>query len=107
MSEQEEIRNEFQRMLMVELSPGVSRDDLLRQLAVAVSGLLEQNADAFFQLMYRLDISEQRLNEALKDKLHAVDKIASLIYERQIQKLHYRRQSPEIDPDDDDLRWVK
>jgi len=77
----------------------------MTQLELVVSKLLQQNADKFFELMYRLDISEKKLNEALANNEDAVSKLAELVYERQQQKVISRKQFPKKDVDDINLQW--
>ena len=67
----------------------ISEAAILERLAARVVQLIEGDSERFFQLMYRLDISEKKLNEALLH-LDAPEKIARLIYDRQVQKIHSR-----------------
>ncbi len=83
----------------------VSEETILRLLEARVSAILAQGAEPFYRLMYRLDISERKIN-ALHGEPDAPAKIARLIYERQLQKIQSRRahraKSDETDPD---LAW--
>lgn len=90
----------------LQLPPMLSEEALLQLLADRVAAIIKQGAEPFYQLMYRLDISEKKLNEVLHDA-DAVNKIARLIYERQLQKVQSRLQNKPKRADDDDatLRW--
>lgn len=77
--------------------------DILRQ---KVSELLQKDAESFFQLMYRLDIPEAKVTAALQDKDFAIDKLAHLIYTRQMEKAssraNFRKQQ---NAKNDELEW--
>ena len=83
----------------------ISEEVLLQMLAQKITEILQQGPEAFFQLMYRLDISERKLNEVIGND-DAAEKIARLVYDRQLGKIqsrHANRQNPgNIDPD---LEW--
>ncbi len=83
----------------------ISEEELLRLLAERILVIIQQGPDAFFQLMYRLDISEKKLNEVLGSD-GAAEKIARLVYNRQLEKIKSRfanRQDPgDVDPE---LKW--
>ena len=77
---------------------------LMNALTARVIYLLEREAEAFFQLMYRLDIPERQLQEAFG----AADPpaaIAQLIYDRQLEKAARRAATPARKEDDNDLHW--
>ncbi len=89
----------------VELSQMISKEEILRKIAARVVELIEEGADHFIQLMYRLDISEKKLHGVLGEEDFA-EQIAELIYNRQVQKIHSREmfKSTPVDPDPD-LKW--
>ncbi len=83
----------------------LSEEALLKLLADRVVDYLEKGPDAFYQLMYRIDISEKKLNSIIGDK-DVAHKIARLIYDRQVQKLQSRRAHKAQRTDDDpELKW--
>lgn len=87
------------------LPPTLSEEAILKLLADRVVLLIERGPDAFYQLMYRLDISEKKLNAILGDE-HMAAKIAWLIYERQLQKIESRRKNKSERTDtDQELKW--
>jgi non-ribosomal peptide synthetase component F len=83
-----------------------TKEDILAALAQRISALLMQDVVGFIQLMYRLDIPEDRLESAL-EAADASSLIAQLVWDRQIQKSILRRnaQPRAASEDDDDLNW--
>lgn len=83
----------------------ITAEAIIEQLAIRVAQLIDKGPDAFFQMMYRLDISERKLN-ALRGQPDMALGIATLIYERQLQKIksreHFRQHNNDTDPD---LKW--
>ena len=87
------------------LSGNLSEEALLQLLADRVATLLERGAEPFFQLMYRLDISEKKLNAVLAED-NVPQKIARLIYDRQLQKIKSRLSNRmDIEDHDPELKW--
>lgn len=80
-------------------------EKIIGELEKKISVMLQGKPDAFFQLMYRLDVSEKKLMLAMKDKGNAVRKIAVLIFERQSGKLKTRRNTKKVFPAEKDLAW--
>jgi aspartate/glutamate racemase len=89
----------------ISLPDALSEEAILKLLADRVVLILERGAETFFQLMYRLDISEKKLNAVLEDDDVAA-KIARLIYDRQLQKIKSRHEHRmKQENDDPELRW--
>jgi hypothetical protein len=89
----------------ISLSNHISEEEILKQLALRIAQLIEQDLDAFVQLMYRLDISEKKLHGVMGEE-YVAEKIARLIYDRQLQKIHSRaRYSQKPSSEDSDLQW--
>jgi aspartate/glutamate racemase len=82
----------------------VSEEQILAQLTRRVIVLLERGPESFFQLMYRLDISEKKLNAVMNEE-DVAERIARLIYERQMQKIHSRHTNKKSEPYDPELSW--
>ncbi len=100
-----QISGAIQQELGLQLPGMVTEEELLKMLALKIKALLERDTEAFFQLMYRLDIQEYKLYDAMNtgDAPHA---IAHLIYLRQIEKAQSRRDnSPGYNDEDADLKW--
>lgn len=83
----------------------MSEEAILKLLAEKIVPIIQKGPDAFFQLMYRLDISEKKLTAILHEK-DVAHKIARLIYDRQLQKIKSRLENKTKPEDDDpDLKW--
>ena len=97
--------NALQNEWGITLGDRVSEEEILKQLALRIAQLIEQDVDAFVQLMYRLDIAEKKLHGVMGEEFVA-EKIARLIYDRQLQKIESRAiYSKKAANDDPDLRW--
>lgn len=95
----------FQKEWGIALPEIISEEAILQALEQAVISQLQKGAETFFQLMYRLDISEQKVNAALQTS-NAPAVIARLIYDRQLQKIQSRIQHKANDSEEDaELRW--
>jgi len=71
-----------------------SENDLANHLAIYINELIDKDFNKLINLLYRIDISEQKLKIALQneDKTISSSKtIAKLIIERQLQKLEFRK----------------
>ncbi|MBN8670926.1 MAG: hypothetical protein J0L80_09585 [Chitinophagales bacterium] len=82
----------------------VSEQEIIEKLALQVGAIAAKGPDAFFQLMYRLDIAEKKLTAAMIDKQAAIE-IAKLIYNRQLQKVRSRAYYKKDSNNDDELGW--
>ena len=83
----------------------LSEEAILKLLAGRIVTILERGPETFFQLMYRLDISEKKLNAVMQDEDVAA-KIARLIYDRQLQKIQSRIANRKTsESDDPELKW--
>ena len=89
----------------LELPDTLSEEALLQLLADRIVTILERGAETFYQLMYRLDIPEKKLNAILGDE-NVPAKIARLIYDRQLQKIKSRHENRMTrDNRDPELQW--
>jgi hypothetical protein len=87
-----ELQNEWQlfpEAFKPVASETISEATILQKLELRVLQLIAQGPDSFFQLMYRLDVSEKKLAEVMHDE-KAGAKIAELIYRRQLEKITSR-----------------
>lgn len=83
----------------------ISEATILGKLAQRVVILIEKGPDAFYQLMYRLDISEKKLN-SVSHQPDAAEQIARLIYDRQLQKIQSRKlYKTDNTETDKDMKW--
>ena len=89
----------------ITLPESYSEENILKLLADRVVQVLERGPETFFQLMYRLDISEKKLTSVLQDD-DVAHKIARLIYDRQLQKVRSRQSSKKTSENEDpELKW--
>jgi len=89
----------------LQLPDTLSEEAILRLLADRIVTILERGPETFFQLMYRLDISEKKLNAVMQEEDVAA-KIARLIYDRQLQKIQSRFANRKAtESDDPELKW--
>lgn len=89
----------------LQLPDMLSEEAILKLLADRIVTILEHGPETFFQLMYRLDIPEKKLNAVLQDDDVAM-KIARLIYDRQLQKIQSRLTNKvKRESDDPELKW--
>lgn len=67
--------------------------ELLEKLSFAVAHLLQTNTQKLFGILYRHDINENLLRQALlaDDSRQIAENIAKLVLEREKQKLEFRR----------------
>jgi hypothetical protein len=102
------VENETALMLQQQwdlaLPDHVSEEAILEQLARRVAHMLDGNPEDFFQLMYRLDISEKKLHGVMLEDDVAMH-IARLIYDRQMQKIKSRHDNPATTDVDPELQW--
>lgn len=77
------------------------------ELADKINALIQQDFGALVQLLYRIDVSEDKLRRMLADNSgeDAGRLIARLIMERQRQKLESRRQYRQDHGADDEEKW--
>ena len=85
--------------------PDFSR--LRTELAAHIDRLIQADFDKLIQLLYRLDINENKLRFLLKERVgdDAALIVADLVIERQLQKLESRKMFRQPPPDDEEDRW--
>ena len=90
----EELMNKLISHEFPEVLEKYSAEYLENNLAVFINELIDKDFNKLVNLLYRIDISEQKLKIALQneDKTISSSKtIAKLIIERQLQKLEFRK----------------
>ncbi len=91
----EDILNQLTSNNLAKVFENYSENDLENKLAVYINELIDNDFNRLVNLLYRIDINEEKLKSALKneDKNDSSGKtIAKLILERQLQKLKFREQ---------------
>lgn len=103
----EQVLQGLQKEWGVTLPETVSEAEILAILELRVAEILQRGPDDFFQLMYRLDVSEHKLNNAMYVSEKPAADIARLIYNRQLQKIQARMafRSQQVTEEDEDLLW--
>lgn len=76
-------------------------------LAVKVNQLITNDFTQLIQLLYKIDVNELKLKRFLKENsaIDAADIIATLIIERQLQKIHSRKQFREDNNFNSEEKW--
>ena len=93
--------------LALELPSKINADELRQQLAVYINDLVIHDFQKLVSVLYRIDISELRLKQLLKDNpdREASLLIADLIIERQLQKIKSRKEYKSDNTISDDEKW--
>jgi hypothetical protein len=85
-----------------------SQEEQLKMLEAEVNRLLVQDFDRLVAILYRVDVSEHKLKQLLKEKPDedAARIIVMLLIERQGEKIKTRQEfRTDIDHIDDNERW--
>ena len=84
-----------------------SEEEICAKLSQRLELIYRQDIEAFYALLYRLDISEQKVAAAMREE-RPMSIIARLIYQRQTEKARLRKQfsrNNSTTGDDPDLKW--
>ena len=71
------------------VSESENEEEMIQMIAQRVNEMMETEIDLLFSYLYRLDVSESKVNAILvkQDGQHAILSIARLIWERQKERL--------------------
>lgn len=85
----------------------LSNNNVFNELTDCINDLINKDFSQLIQVLYRLDVSEEKLKTILKEKPEedAGQIIATLIIERQTKKLQARMQEKEGPDNDSEERW--
>ncbi|HUC81594.1 MAG TPA: hypothetical protein VMR70_11800 [Flavisolibacter sp.] len=85
----------------------VDREKLRTELAAYINELITHQFDQLLQLLYRVDVSEQKLKNVLRENSDedAGLLLADLLLKRQEEKLAARRSFPPANDVSDEERW--
>lgn len=85
---------QLRQSLQLPVSETIREEELLEALTQRVNQLLDTDFQALVQLLYRLDVPEEKLKQLLRQNPYtdAARIIASLILQRQQQKIESREQ---------------
>jgi hypothetical protein len=83
-----------------------SKEEIIQALAKRIDEMLSDDPMGFLQIMYRLDISEPALDQAMEAE-NASMLIAGLVWDRQTQKQAFRQSNPYTGKkvEDEELEW--
>lgn len=100
-----QLAQEIAKQYELVLPETIDEENLLLLLEQKVIEWIQSGAEEFFQMLYRLDISEKKIKEVLHYE-DIAKQIARLIYERQIQKYNSRlKNKTNAEEKDKDLLW--
>src|SRR5436190_12765501 len=90
----EQLVKEINKSMAIILPDETSLDELEIQLSAYINQLIQTDFQKLITLLYRIDVSEPKLKELLKQnpEEEAGRIIAALIIERQVQKIKTRQQ---------------
>src|SRR5215831_2803948 len=103
----EQLQREIIQTISADLLPQTSLSVFKEKLAGYVNELINHDFDKLVHILYRLDVSEQKLKTTLaSSSIDAGLLIAQMIIERQLQKIQsreqFRRQNSNIS---DEEKW--
>ncbi len=93
--------------LQLQLPETITAEKLQQELAAFVNNLINTNFEKLVSLLYRIDVSEIKLKELLKNNedKNAGEIIAALIIERQQQKIKSRQEFGRDDDISEEEKW--
>lgn len=95
----------FPEDLILKEEDYLSEEDFKKALATRIDYMLQYKKEVFFQWLYKIDVYESKLKIAMKE-VDASYAIASLILERQIEKMKIQDLFPKgKNQIDDNLAW--
>jgi hypothetical protein len=85
----------------------VHSSEWYRLLSEAVNDLVLHDFNGLIQILYRLDVSEEKIRRALLQNtgIDAAVLITNLLLERQLQRLATRKEFSQTPPANDEERW--
>ncbi len=91
---QEDLIQEINTALSIELPTNIDLEEMRKRLAVHINHLIQHDFQKLIFILYRIDVSEKKLKTLLQDNVgeDAGGLIASLLIERQLQKINTRRE---------------
>lgn len=93
--------------LDLELKESISMDELKNLLSSHIHYLINNNFNKLVSILYRIDVSELKLRQLLEQHpgKDAGEMIASLIIDRQVQKIKTRKEAGSSGDIPEDDRW--
>ena len=102
-----QLATELGDMLLFPVPPGITYDELVDWLSPHINLLLKNDFNRLIYLLYRVDISEEKLRYLLANNKDAMVEsiIAKMMIERQSEKIESRRRYRNNGPIADDEKW--
>ena len=94
--------------LAIEIADKRTVDEIQEELAAYLNHLIKNDFDKLITYLYRIDVSEEKLKTLLQQQQEedAGNIIASLIIERQLQKIETRKKFNQQSKDfDEEEKW--
>ena len=97
--ENAELINLLNKEMSIDIAEKISYSELHSQLSTYINTLIKEDFDKLITYLYRIDVNEQKLKSLLQQKPDedAGNIIATLIIERQQQKIATRQQFKQQD----------
>jgi len=102
------VENNIERLFLIIQQPGLGQDvGLKEKIRELVNDLVETDFNQLIQLLYRVDVNENKLKKLLSDNPHtdAAVLITDLLIERQLEKMRLRASSKNQDDIADEEKW--
>ena len=106
--ENDELIRLLNKELAIEISVKKSYNEIHTELATYINNLIKNDFDKLITYLYRIDVNEQKLKSLLQETPDedAGNIIATLIIERQQQKIRSRKQFSQRESDlDEEEKW--
>ena len=107
MEANEQLIHNLENEFAVAIPPAISFDQMIAVIAVPVNELIKKDFQKLVGILYRLDVSEPKLRYMLR--MHSDEDagkiIATLILERELQKIKTRQEFRKNDEIDEDEKW--
>jgi hypothetical protein len=103
-----ELIQQVNKELTIDLPENIALEELQSKLSVHLNHLIQNNFEQLINLLYRIDVSEVKIKALLQNtpSENTGDIIASLIIERQLQKIKTRQQFNQRDNNfTDEEKW--
>jgi hypothetical protein len=104
-TDQQQVLQMLQSDWDLHIAGTISEEEILLQLEKRILHIADKNPEVFFQLMYRLDVPEEKVRNVLFET-DAAMQIAKMVYKRQLQKIEARKWFKNDEREvDNDLKW--
>ena len=84
----------IKKQIDTNLTEDISRNELQQKLTIFINGLILNDFQKLISILYKVDVDEKKLKRILRENAgtDAGEIIATLIIERELQKIETRRQ---------------